>query len=266
MSQFHHNFIATVIDTYGLELDVHQVDNLIAIWFQQYDPAWIVKAIVESLYRGRYKIKSVDNILKDWKRLGKPRYNFTPEYEREILQNLPSIVELALPPPTPITVSAPVDRIEPEFIGLQPVELDSKQLNPEESAPFHRHHHSPSTDRCSNRQSAPVEVSTGADRNLGHPNQTPAPPTDRFSFSRSLQTLVPVSKNRQPAAGVPQIVPQPAKLQLFNTLKAIVEPKERHRSAFSSAEYLPLASEYTNCPDPEKFQLSIETIGEEKYL
>jgi len=93
MSQFHKNFIIRVIDLYGLELDDdsrserlrQRVDTSIDTWLQTYDPTWIVKAIVESLYRGRYKIKSIDNILKDWQRLGKPRYNFTPEYERGIL-------------------------------------------------------------------------------------------------------------------------------------------------------------------------------------
>lgn len=144
MSQFHKNFIIRVIDLYGLELDGHQVDTPIDTWLQTYDPTWIVKAIVESLYRGRYKIKSIDNILKDWQRLGKPRYNFTPEYERGILRNLPEQTDL-LATPTPLTSSLPVidvasipaDRSDTN--SVTPPVLSGKNLNPEESAPFQRH-------------------------------------------------------------------------------------------------------------------------------
>jgi len=145
MSQFHKNFIIRVIDLYGLELDGHQVDTPIDTWLQTYDPTWIVKAIVESLYRGRYKIKSIDNILKDWQRLGKPRYNFTPEYERGILRNLPEQTDL-LATPTPLTSSLPVidvasipaDRLDTKS-SVTPPALSGKNLNPEESAPFQRH-------------------------------------------------------------------------------------------------------------------------------
>jgi hypothetical protein len=89
MSYSQTSLIAIVIKTYGLALDDRQVEAVLVTWLQTYDSAWIIKALVESLYRGRYKLISVDNILKDWQRIGKPRYNFTPEYEREIFQKIP---------------------------------------------------------------------------------------------------------------------------------------------------------------------------------
>jgi hypothetical protein len=159
MSQFQQNFITIVIDRYGLELDGHQVDTIIVTWLQKYDSAWIVKAIVESLYRGRYKIVSVDNILKDWQRLGKPRYNFTPEYEREILQNLPAITDLPTTSVQP-TLSPPADKPDPTFPEIQPAVHSSKNLNPEESAPFQHHDcRSRSTVRPNNIQLGSVRVS-----------------------------------------------------------------------------------------------------------
>ena len=148
MSQLHKNALVRVIELYGLELDGHQVDTSIDTWLKIYDPTWIVKAIVESLYRGRYKIKSIDNILKDWQRLGKPRYNFTPEYERGILLNLPNQTDV-LATPTQLTSSLPVidvssipaDRLDTKYSVTLPA-LSGKNLNPEESAPFQRHNHS----------------------------------------------------------------------------------------------------------------------------
>jgi hypothetical protein len=127
MSHFHHNFITKVIDLYGLELDGHQVDTLVANWLKKYDRDWIVKAIVESLYRGRYKIVSVDNILRDWQRLGRPRYNFTPEYEREILQNLPAVVELPVASDSPAQVSVD-EPVQPDFPVALPSRQDAKLL------------------------------------------------------------------------------------------------------------------------------------------
>jgi hypothetical protein len=134
MNQFNQQFITAIIDRYGLEPDDYQIDNIVVIWLKTYDRAWIFKAIIESLHRGRYKLKSVDSILSGWQRAGKPSYNFPPEFEREILQNLPTISDLA---------ATPAPTILPPLADLEPVSrfpgLSSEQLNPEESAPFPRH-------------------------------------------------------------------------------------------------------------------------------
>ncbi len=123
MSQFHEDFIVTVIEHYGLELDDRQVDSIMVNWCQTYEPIWIIKAIVESLYRGRYKIKSIDNILKDWQRLGSPLYKFTPDYERQILQSLQARTDLL--------AVTPLDR-QLEDLSC----LNTENLNPEELKPF----------------------------------------------------------------------------------------------------------------------------------
>jgi hypothetical protein len=134
MSQFNQQFIILIIDRYGLELEDDLIDNIVATWMGQYDRGWIVKAIVESLHRGRYKIKSVDSILSGWQRSGKPSYNFPPEFEREILQDLPTMSDL-VETPAPPTLSQ-LDDFDP---GIQFPGLSSDQLNPAESAPFPHH-------------------------------------------------------------------------------------------------------------------------------
>lgn len=192
MSQFHKNFIIRVITLYGLELDGHQVDTPIDTWFQIYDPTWIVKAIVESLYRGRYKIKSIDNILKDWQRLGKPRYGYTPEYERGILRNLPEQSDI-LATPTPLTsplpvidvASIPADRLDTKS-SVTPPALSSKNLNPEESAPFQRHDLSLPIDRLDHTQfGVPISESQNLE-NADRAHNSPEDSDRKFGFLPSI--------------------------------------------------------------------------------
>jgi hypothetical protein len=66
-----------------------KVMELVAQWRQDYQDSWIRLAVLESLYRGRYKAVSVEQILSFWERRGEPIYYFGPEFERLISHNLP---------------------------------------------------------------------------------------------------------------------------------------------------------------------------------
>ncbi len=134
MSQFNQQFIVLIVDRYGLELEDDRIDSVVTTWIGQYDRGWIVKAIVESIHRGRYKIKSVDSILSGWQRSGKPSYNFTPEFEREILQDFPVTSDLAENQAPSI-----LPQLDETAPAIQFPGWSSEQLNPEESAPFPRH-------------------------------------------------------------------------------------------------------------------------------
>lgn len=230
MSHFHQNFITIVIELYGLELDGDRVDTLVASWLQKYDNSWIIKAIVESLYRGRYKIVSVDNILRDWQRLGRPRYNFTPEYEREILQNLPAVVEL----PAASDVPAQVSVEEPAKIDVPvvapPSRSDAKLLDPEESAPFQYHH-------CPVPVPPASDKSASEDRQLKLPNITESiesssdteahPQSSAPSAAATDRDKYRIDPHSEDHIEPDNIVAQPTKSMLFCTLKAIVDPKNR---------------------------------------
>jgi hypothetical protein len=269
MSYFHQNFITTVIDLYGLELDDHQVDSIIETWLQKYDLSWIVKAIVESLYRGRYKIKSVDNILKDWQRLGQPRYNFTPEYEREILQNLPDLTDRT--PTSPPLVSdldsesEPEPEIEPHGSVTQSARLNSHHLNPEESEPFQYHNHSIPPDRSTDSPLGVIvtveepKVATGDCLDTSESDKHAS-----FIYVPTslaiLQGKVYVSSERQNNVTVNRSISHPVKLQLFHTLKAIVDPNNNHHQP--DAESLLADDINADCPHYTHFHLPIE----EQYL
>ncbi len=269
MSQFQPNFITTVINRYGLELDGHQVDTIIVTWLQKYDSDWIIKAIIESLYRGRYKIVSVENILKDWQRLGKPRYNFTPEYEREILQNLPVIND---PPATSLLpiLPAPVDRPDPPLPVTQIAVLSSKHLNPEESAPFqHRNHSRPTA--STNNANCTVPASAVQNLENSHPTANLLADHDSSFASRppSLQMIRErgdANENHQSNLKPHRCVPQPAKFQLFNTLKAIVDPNNQQGVEVRNSACLPLSAENINFPRIAKFKLHLEHASEQHQL
>ena len=221
MSQFNQQFITLIIDRYGLELDDEQIDIVVATWIGQYDRGWIVKAIVESLHRGRYKTKSVDSILSGWQRSGKPTYNFPPEFEREILQDLSTTSDLA-ETQSPQTLSQ-LDDLDPV---IQFPSLSSEQLNPEESAPFPRHDRAipilqpPTLDRdpaisrpeivgetylqdnslCSPNSPSAASLNVEDDVNLIHINPHP-----NFHLFNTLRAII--MPNHPPAAGLDDLDP-----------------------------------------------------------
>jgi hypothetical protein len=226
MSHSHHKFVTTLIDRYGLEPDRERIDVIVADWLQHNDSNWVVQAIVESLYRGRYKIKSVDNILRDWQRLSKPLYHFTPEYEREILQNLPEIGQIPAEPladPVEIDSASPASSPESDIPVVPIANFNSQDLNPEESAPFQ--HHDPNCILCARQ----IEH----DR-LGRIHL----PRIGASQEKSLEILhSPIDRKIPPSAIRANVSrqngqsshhqSQPVNLQLFNTLKAIVDPNNQ---------------------------------------
>jgi hypothetical protein len=115
MIQSPQNTIAALIAHYGLELEGIQVDTIVKPWLARYEPLWIVKAIIESLYRGRYKVNSVDRILQGWERIGEARYSFSIEYERGILERIPEMVAMGVP-----GMASAIGRSNRQNLGMSP--------------------------------------------------------------------------------------------------------------------------------------------------
>jgi hypothetical protein len=249
MSHFNQTFITLIIDRYSLELGDCPIDSIVVTWLQKYDRDWIVKAIVESIHRGRYKVKSVDSILIGWHRLGKPAYKFTAEFEREILQNLPVI-----PPPNEDPASQIAPSPEPELPADPPIllNLNSDDLNPEESAPFQHHNHSISKILAHHIQ---AEAIVGKRVNNGS-----------VTFCSTSLTSLQHRSCFDLAGGDPsvdltevttnQLVAQPAKFQLFRTLKAIVEPKNNQIAGTSTMDAAPSSTE-DHLPRIANFEFSL---------
>lgn len=58
-------------------------------WLRTFPSEWVQLALIESLYQGRYKSISVEQILRLWQRRGHPVYHFTYEFESLICRQVP---------------------------------------------------------------------------------------------------------------------------------------------------------------------------------
>lgn len=76
---------------YSYEGDSQPQTSLLQDWLGHYPPEWVRLALIEALYRGRYKTISVGGLLADWQRRGQPIYHFNREFEALICQNFPKI-------------------------------------------------------------------------------------------------------------------------------------------------------------------------------
>jgi hypothetical protein len=190
MIQSPQNTIAALIAHYGLELDGIQVDTIVKPWLDRYEPLWIVKAIVESLYRGRYKVNSVDRILQGWERIGDARYTFSIEYERGILEKIPEMVAMGVP-----GMASAIGRSNRQSLGMSPPIFISAD-----------------DDRDSEPLQSSEDFSMVNSSNLDSPPE-PEPELPPFAPD-SIDTSKPI----------PTL---PAGSQLLKTLTSIVEPNQQ---------------------------------------
>ncbi len=73
-----------LLEQYSFDLAGHPAEQLIDYWQQAWESDWIRAAVIESLYQGRYKAVSVEQILHLWERRGQPVHHFSHEFERII--------------------------------------------------------------------------------------------------------------------------------------------------------------------------------------
>jgi len=75
----------SLLREYSFDVDPYTTHTLIERWLQEFDFIWISHAITEALYQGRYKLVSVQQILRLWQRRGHPIRHFNREFETLIL-------------------------------------------------------------------------------------------------------------------------------------------------------------------------------------
>lgn len=77
--------IYKLLTSYSFDVEAYQIEAVITDWLTEFGPVWVSHAITEALYQGRYKLVSVDQILKLWQRRGQPIRHFNREFESIIL-------------------------------------------------------------------------------------------------------------------------------------------------------------------------------------
>lgn len=78
---------------YSFDLHNRSLNQVVSKWFNVYPPKWVVGAVVEAIYQGRYKVASVDCILFLWYLRGSPLQHFDYDFLNivcsKVLQSVP---------------------------------------------------------------------------------------------------------------------------------------------------------------------------------
>ena len=77
-----------LLANYSFDLGRYTAAELVNQWLSSYPANWVLLAAIEALYQGRYKAKSVEQILTIWMRRQQPLYHFNYEFERLICSKL----------------------------------------------------------------------------------------------------------------------------------------------------------------------------------
>ena len=75
---------AAFLNQYGFELQRESAQEWVQSWERRYPKAWVSSALVEALYRGRYKAVSVEQLLGLWKSRGCPCLGASLEFGRKV--------------------------------------------------------------------------------------------------------------------------------------------------------------------------------------
>ncbi|MEB3225746.1 MAG: hypothetical protein VKJ86_08065 [Synechococcus sp.] len=101
-----------LLEYYSFELEDQTAALTVAQWQTQYPISWIRLAVLEALYRGRYKKISVTAILRVWQKWEVAKVQFSHEFAHLICAKLPP-VELS-PEPEPTVI--PREESPPESV------------------------------------------------------------------------------------------------------------------------------------------------------
>lgn len=71
---------AILLTHYSFELNGKTLPQIIQEWLSLYPNKWVIAAVVEALYQGRYKVNSVNRILVNWQTQGQPLHHFDHDF------------------------------------------------------------------------------------------------------------------------------------------------------------------------------------------
>ncbi|TYQ31707.1 hypothetical protein [Pseudanabaena sp. UWO310] len=81
-----------LLQHYSFDLGGYTINDLTRAW-GNFRPEWVRQAVIESLFQGRYKAVSVNQILHLWERKGEPNCRYNREFERLVCGDVAVIYE-----------------------------------------------------------------------------------------------------------------------------------------------------------------------------
>jgi hypothetical protein len=108
-----------LLQHYSFDLGGYTIQDLTRTW-ENFKPEWVRQAVIESLFRGRYKVVSVNQILQLWERKGETNCRYNHEFERLVCGDVAVIYEdrIYYTPPRTSNHETPITEITP-FTPLQ---------------------------------------------------------------------------------------------------------------------------------------------------
>ncbi|MCA6504364.1 MAG: hypothetical protein IM585_04910 [Pseudanabaena sp. M135S2SP2A07QC] len=102
----------SLLQHYSFDLGGYTIKDLIRAW-SSFKPEWVRQAVIESLFQGRYKAVSVNQILHLWERKGEPNCRYNHEFERLVCGDVAVIYEdrIFYTPPRTATREAEIAEI-----------------------------------------------------------------------------------------------------------------------------------------------------------
>ncbi|MCY7334580.1 MAG: hypothetical protein LH649_18405 [Pseudanabaena sp. CAN_BIN31] len=103
-----------LLQHYSFDLGGYTIRDLTRAW-ENFKPEWVRQAVIESLFQGRYKVVSVNQILQLWERKGEPNCRYNREFERLVCGDVAVIYEdrIYYTPPRTSNRAASVTEIPP---------------------------------------------------------------------------------------------------------------------------------------------------------
>ncbi len=103
-----------LLQHYSFDLGGFTIGDLTRAW-GKFKPEWVRQAVIESLFRGRYKAVSVTQILQLWERKGELNCRYNHEFERLICGDVAVIYEdrIFYTPPRTSTRESSITAIVP---------------------------------------------------------------------------------------------------------------------------------------------------------
>lgn len=81
----------TLLSNYSFEPTETNINDLVFCWLSLYPSKWVVAAIVEAIYQGRYKVESVSRILNAWSMRGHPVHHFDYDFADVVCKKLANL-------------------------------------------------------------------------------------------------------------------------------------------------------------------------------
>ena len=122
-----------LLQHYSFDLGGFAIADLTRAW-SKFKPEWVRQAVIESLFQGRYKAVSVNQILHLWERKGEPNCRYNHEFERLICGDVAVIYEDRIFY-TPPRTSSPRESSITEIVPFTNSQITNSQ-NPTSSLPF----------------------------------------------------------------------------------------------------------------------------------